>query len=76
MSTPRRRILRRREVEMPNGNGRPDNARLPAWQARLERERKAFDRWFSRLKRAFHALEKQQARIDRLERQIASAGHA
>ncbi len=73
MSTPRRRILRRAAVASANGNSRPDAARLPVWHARLERERKAFDRWLTRLKRACHAVEKQQRRITRLERQIATA---
>jgi len=76
MTTPRRRILRRHAVNSNNGHSRPDNARLPVWQARLERERKTFDRWLTRLKRACHALEKQQRRIGRLERQIASADHS
>jgi hypothetical protein len=45
--------------------------RRQVWQSKLEKERKSFDRWLARLKRAFHAVEKQQLRMCRLERLIA-----
>jgi hypothetical protein len=57
MTTPRRRIIRRSVVASLHGSGRQLSDRLPVLHARLERERKAFDRWLSRLKRACHALE-------------------
>jgi len=76
MTTPRRRIIRRSVVASLNGNGRQASDRLPVLQARLDRERKAFDRWLSRLKRACHALEKQQRKIARLERKITIIGHS
>ena len=68
MTAPRRRILR------------PESAPSPVrthvqWQAlrqKLDRERTALARWMSRLKRAFHAMEKQQQTVARLERRIAS----
>ena len=76
MTTPRRRIIRRSLVTALNGNGRQASDRLPVMHARLERERKAFDRWLSRLKRACHAVEKQQRKIARLERKITIIGHS
>ena len=76
MTTPRRRIIRRSLVTALNGSGRQASDRLPALHARLERERKAFDRWLSRLKRACHAVEKQQRKIARLERKITLIGHS
>jgi hypothetical protein len=39
----------------------------------LEFERKSFTRWLTRLERAFHAVEKAQRRVNRLERLIAEA---
>jgi len=36
----------------------------------LASERAALARWLTRLKRAFHAVEKQQARISRIERRL------
>lgn len=72
MSTPRRRILRRKPAVSSNGASRPNTSRLAVWQARLEQERQAFDRWLSRLKRACRAVEKQRTRIARLERRITA----
>ncbi len=37
----------------------------------LSREQVLLDRWMSRLRRAFHALEKQQQRTTRLQRRLA-----
>lgn len=69
MSSPRRRVLR----PVPPAVHDPQQVhRLQGWRTKLERERMTFDRWLSRLKRAFHAVEKQQRRITRLERLIAS----
>jgi len=38
---------------------------------RLEEQRQALARWMSRLRRAFHAVEKHQKHSERLERQIS-----
>ena len=68
MTTPRRRVLR------PLRLGEADGAREPklaARRVRLAAEKQSLDRWMSRLKRAFHAVEKQQAKVARLERAIA-----
>jgi hypothetical protein len=72
MSTVRRRILR------PDRPVRPDT---PADQRRrlavakalrqLEQERVALARWMTRLKRAFHAVERGQMRVSRLQRKVA-----
>jgi len=43
---------------------------LPKARARLTQARNALARWMTRLKRAFHAMDKQQRAIARLERQI------
>jgi hypothetical protein len=50
--------------------------RLKALQARLDAERAILARWMTRLKRAFHSVEKSQARVGRLEREIAKLEHA
>jgi hypothetical protein len=39
--------------------------------SKLEAEQQSLSRWMSRLKRAFHAVEKQQQKVTRLEREIA-----
>jgi hypothetical protein len=44
--------------------------RIQKLRSRQQQERTALTRWMSRLKRAFHAVEKRQCRIGRLERQI------
>lgn len=44
---------------------------LKKLRQRLAQERIAWSRWMPRLKRAFHAVEKIDRRICRLERQIA-----
>jgi hypothetical protein len=69
MAAPRRRLIRPQSAEhMP--------AAAPALQQqklrlRREKERAALARWFARLKRAFHSVEKCQARLARIERQLA-----
>ena len=67
MTTPRRRVLR------PLRLGEADGARerkLAARRVRLATEKQCLDSWMSRLKRAFHAVEKQQTKVARLERAI------
>jgi hypothetical protein len=50
-----------------------EQQRLQKRRDQLDKERVALNRWMSRLRRAFHAVEKQQARVARLERQIAAS---
>ena len=68
MAAPRRRLVR----AAPPAPVRPQpDRRLAQLRARLEAERAALARWMSRLKRAFHEVERRQLRLTRLERQIA-----
>ena len=69
MSTPRRRILRPARATaavQPRHHLQVEKRR-----SRLQRERAALSKWMTRLRRAFHAVEKQQRRISGLERQLA-----
>lgn len=64
---PRRRVLR------PSRPATDDEARqrkITDRRTRLLAEQQTLSRWMSRLKRAFHAVEKQQQKISRLEREI------
>jgi hypothetical protein len=65
MTTPRRAIVR--AAPPPSAAAQ----RLQVLRRRLESEQIALRRWLTRLRRAFHATEKQQGRVARLERQIA-----
>ena len=66
MATPRRQLLR-----SPLATGSSQPLRQQKLRARLTKEQAALARWATRLKRAFHATEKQNALIARLEKQIA-----
>ncbi len=67
MSIVRRRVLRPARAE-PSAHRR--QRQIDRRRDRLEKERVALARWLSRLRRAFHALEKSQRRIASLERQL------
>ena len=67
MTTPRRRVLR--PVRPDVGDGLRER-KLATRRVRLATEKQSLDRWMTRLKRAFHAVEKQQAKVARLERAI------
>ena len=67
MSAPRRRVLRAsRPVESDPRRARQVQRR----RDQLAKERTVLARWMARLKRAFHAMEKSQARVTRLERKL------
>lgn len=68
MTTPRRRVLR---PPRPSQTARLEDPRLERIQSRLESEHEGLRRWMSKLKRAFHAVERHQNRITALERQAA-----
>jgi hypothetical protein len=68
VTTPRRRLVRR-PAHPPTGDERRQR-QLARLRLRLEAQRQALARWMSRLRRAFHAVEKHQQRSQRLERQI------
>ena len=67
-TTPRRRVLR---PVRPALQDVQRQQRLATKREQLHKEQQALGRWMSRLKRAFHAVEKQQNRVARIERQIA-----
>lgn len=70
MTAPRRRILRRQTTEMvPLVNP----VRVQKLREKLRQEQQTLDRWMVRMRRAFHAVERQQRRVARLERSIAKA---
>ena len=69
MSTPRRRLIR--PTPAPEPRSPEQQARLQRLRQRLGKERAAFARWLARLRRAFHAVEKQLQRIARIERQLS-----
>jgi hypothetical protein len=66
VSAPRRRLVR--PATAPPDPQR--QRRLRRLRDGLERERAALARWMARLKRAFHATEKSQQRIARIERRL------
>jgi hypothetical protein len=68
MSTPRRRILR---PAAPPPDPAQRTRQLEKLRARRERSQAALQRWQSRLRRAFNAVEKEQTLLVRLERQLA-----
>jgi hypothetical protein len=70
MTSPRRRLVRRPPASRPDGDVRRQR-RLAKLRPQLDRERAAPERWQKRLRRAFRAIEKHQARVTRAERQLA-----
>ena len=69
MATPRRRLVR--PVAVAAGAVQQRARRVQRLRAGLADDRQALDRWMSRLRRAFHAVEKLQAKIGRAERQVS-----
>jgi hypothetical protein len=71
MSTVRRRILRSELPIRPAGITEQRRRRAhEKKQGQLERERVLLARWMTRLKRAFHAVERGQRRVLQLERTL------
>ena len=71
---PRRRVLRPLPSNQPVDAAH--TARVERRRNELEKERISLTHWMSRLKRAFHAVERQQRRMARLERHLAQLEHA
>ena len=70
MSTPRRRLIRPQpEPTIVNAQRRQEQ--LTKLHVRLDKERISLTRWLARMRRAFHAVERQQKRVTRIEKQIA-----
>ena len=67
MSMPRRRLIRPESTSPHSAN----QQQLHKLRTRLEQERKIFTRLMSRLRRTFHAVEKSERHLNRVERQIA-----
>lgn len=68
MTQVRRRVLR--PAPAPSRDLRHER-RFQRLRAKLAADQAALRRWMSRLKRAFHAVERLQAGIDRCEKQLA-----
>ncbi len=69
MTQVRRRVLR--PLREPSVDPR-QAARLESLRQKLDRERASLDRWMTKLKRAFHAVERGQLRAARLEKQLSA----
>lgn len=69
MSMPRRRLIRPTLAPVPTNPNR--QRQVQKLRDRLEHERIALARWQKRFKRAFNSVEKIQARIARIERQLS-----
>jgi len=67
MSLPRRRLIRP-EVRAATPSGQQH--KIQKLRSRTDQERERLKKWMTRLRRAFHAVEKQQQLLARLERQI------
>jgi hypothetical protein len=68
MSIPRRRLIRPAPLPSPD---RQRNQQIQKVRDSLDKERTALARWMRRLKRAFNAVDRQQARVARLERKLS-----
>ena len=68
MTQVRRRILRPAHTVTVDDTRRLQRASRQRTQ--LDTHRKTLSRWMSKLKRAFHAIERLQGQIARLERQL------
>jgi septal ring factor EnvC (AmiA/AmiB activator) len=69
MSLPRRRLVRP-ALAPPPAEPR-DQRRILKLRSQLEHERAALARWQKRLRRAFTTVEKLQAKVARIERNIS-----
>jgi hypothetical protein len=68
MAVPRRRLVR--AAPLPDTPSPENHHQLLKLRTRLEQARKILTRWMTRLKRAFHAVEKSQLKLARIERHI------
>lgn len=69
MGKVRRRVLR--PTTTISAAEQRERHRLQKKHEQLAKDRAALDRWMSKLKRAFHAMEKLQTKIARLEKDSA-----
>ncbi len=68
MTPPRRRIVRSSPATAVHDSRH--QRQLQRLRARLEQEQAAWARWMSTLRRAFHAVERGQLRVARLQKKI------
>jgi hypothetical protein len=68
VTTPRRRVLRPTSPAISQAQA----ARQERRQRQLQVDQQAFSRWMSKLKRAVTTLDRLQARMSRLKKQLAS----
>lgn len=68
MAAPRRSIIR---PHIPDTSSTDNHDKIQKLRTRLQLDRQDFARWMSKLKRAFHVVEKTESRINRVERLIA-----
>jgi primosomal protein N'' len=73
MTASRRRILRPAASQAADARR---HAQRDKWVAKLAKDQQALQTWMRRLRRAFHAIERIQGRITRLQRQVGSADAA
>lgn len=73
MTTPRRRVLRPPRTDVEDARRQQ---KLSARRDQLQKEQTGLARWMSRLRRAFHELEKRQKTVRRIEREIAKLGQS
>ena len=66
-TTPRRRVIR---PPRPATDDTLRQRKVAVRRTRLQTEQQSLTRWMVRLRRAFHAVEKQQKTVSRLEREI------
>ena len=68
MTTPRRRVLRPPRTDAEESRR---ISKLATHRQQLDKEQQTLSRWMTKLRRAFHAVEKSQQKVTRLEREIA-----
>ena len=68
MTTPRRRVLRPASATVAAAHV----ARIERWRKQLQADQQAFGRWMAKLKRSVTTLDRLQARINRLKRQLSA----
>ena len=71
MTTPRRQVIRPLPKVIRDCL---DDTRMEKLLARIDKEQASCTRWMSRLRRAFHQVEKAQRRLARFNHQVAASG--
>jgi hypothetical protein len=69
MNAPRRRVLR--PPATPSATNQQREQAREKLAGKLAKEQATFRRWMTRLKRAFHVVERQERKVARLEKALA-----